>query len=130
VPAWIGALRSLTYLNVSENLLGELPPEIGGLGSLIELRALDAGLSGLPALDGLVSLRELHLRRNRFVELPESVRALRSLRLLDLRSNRLASLPEWIAELPDLQKLDLRWNEPVLEPPAALLARGCVVLTE
>jgi Leucine-rich repeat (LRR) protein len=115
---------------VSENPLRELPPEIGRLGALIELRALDAGLSSLPPLDGLASLRELHLRRNRFTELPESVRALRSLRLLDLRSNRLRELPGWIGELPDLQKLDLRWNEPVLDPPAALLERGCVVLTE
>jgi Leucine-rich repeat (LRR) protein len=130
VPAWIGALRSLTYLNVSENPLGALPPEIGRLGALVELRALDAGLSSLPALDGLVALRELHLRGNEFAALPESVRALRSLRLLDLRANRLAALPGWIVELPDLQKLDLRWNEPVLEPPAELLRRGCVVLTE
>jgi Leucine-rich repeat (LRR) protein len=115
---------------VSENPLCELPPEIGRLGALIELRALDAGLSSLPPLDGLASLRELHLRRNRFTELPESVRSLRALRLLDLRSNRLRALPGWIVDLPDLQKLDLRWNEPVLEPPQALLERGCVVLTQ
>ena len=69
---------------------------------------------------------------------------MRGLRTLDLGHNRLSSLPDlsrlaaleilylpgWIADLPDLQKLDLRWNEPVLEPPRALLERGCVVLTE
>jgi Leucine-rich repeat (LRR) protein len=60
---------------------------------------------------------------------PETVRRLHELRLLDLRANRLTSVPHWIAELPRLEKLDLRWNV-VYDPPAELLASGCVVLTE
>ncbi len=116
--------ESLTYLNVGENPLDALSPL--SLPRLIELRALDAGLDSLPSLE-LPRLRELHLRGNRFTEVPESVRSLRALRLLDLRANRLASVPDWLAELPDLQKLDLRWNE-LYEPPE--VPPDCVVLTE
>ena len=117
---------SLTYLNISENpltrvVLGELP-------RLIELRMLDLGLESLPPL-ALPALRELHLRRNAFTEVPPAVRELRELRLLDLRANRLKAVPDWLVELPRLEKLDLRWNE-VYEPPAALVDRGCVVLCE
>ena len=117
---------SLTYLNVSENPLTELPA--WRLGALIELRALDLGLTTLPDFE-LPALRELHLRRNAFTEVPSVVRSLRELRLLDLRANRLASVPEWIVELPRLEKLDLRWNG-VFDPPSGLIERGCVVLTE
>jgi Leucine-rich repeat (LRR) protein len=116
---------SLTYLNVSENPLPAL--SLRALPRLIELRALDLGLTSL-ALPPLPALRELHLRRNRFATVPD-VRHLRELRLLDLRANRLTSAPAWLAELPRLEKLDLRWNE-VYEPPPGLRERGCVVLLE
>ena len=115
---------SLTYLNISENPLASV--ELGELPRLIELRMLDLGLTTFPEV-ALPSLRELHLRRNAFTEIPEVVRDLTELRLLDLRANALTSVPEWIAELPRLEKLDLRWNA-VTEPPAALVDRGCVVL--
>jgi Leucine-rich repeat (LRR) protein len=117
---------SLTYLNISENPLRSV--DLGELPRLIELRMLDLGLSELPEV-ALPSLRELHLRRNRFTAIPDVVRGFKELRLLDLRANALTSVPDWIAELPRLEKLDLRWNE-VYEPPAALVDRGCVVLCE
>jgi len=120
--------RSLTYLNVSENPLREL--SLGDFPALVELRALDLGLSSL-SLGAMPALRELHLRRNRFAAVPEVVRSLPSLRLLDLRANRLTSVPEWITELPRLEKLDLRWNELFEDDvPAGLRERGCIVLTE
>ena len=117
---------SLTYLNISENPLGEIV--LGEQPRLIELRMLDLGLTAFPDV-ALPALRELHLRRNRLTAIPDVVRTFTELRLLDLRANRLTSVPDWIAELPRLEKLDLRWNE-VYEPPAALVERGCVVLCE
>jgi Leucine-rich repeat (LRR) protein len=116
---------SLRYLNVSQNPLGALPRL--ELPSLLELRALDLGLTSLDAV--LPSLRELHLRRNALTCVPSCVRAMRELRVLDMRSNRLRSVPAWVVELPRLEKLDLRWNE-VFEVPAGLVERGCFVLTE
>jgi Leucine-rich repeat (LRR) protein len=118
--------RSLTYLYVSENPLPGL--SLGDFPDLLELRALDLGLTAL-RLGALPALRELHLRRNAFTAVPEVVRSLRELRTLDLRANRLTSVPDWIGELPRLEKLDLRWNE-VYDVPAGLRERGCFVLTE
>jgi Leucine-rich repeat (LRR) protein len=117
---------SLTYLNISENPLRSVA--LGSLPNLIELRMLDLELEAFPDV-ALPSLRELHLRRNRFTAVPEAVRSFRELRLLDLRANALTAVPDWIAELPRLEKLDLRWNE-VYEPPRELVERGCVVLCE
>jgi Leucine-rich repeat (LRR) protein len=117
---------SLTYLNISENPLRSVA--FGPLPNLIELRMLDLDLEVFPDV-ALPSLRELHLRRNRFTAVPEAVRSFRELRLLDLRANALTAVPDWIAELPRLEKLDLRWNE-VYEPPRELVERGCVVLCE
>jgi Leucine-rich repeat (LRR) protein len=113
---------------VGENPLDGLA--LGDFPNLIELRALDAGLSAI-TLGGLPSLRELHLRTNAFTAIPEVVRGLRELRVLDMRANRLTTVPDWIADLPRLEKLDLRWNEIRDEDaPASLRARGCVVLCE
>jgi Leucine-rich repeat (LRR) protein len=118
--------RSLTYLNVSENPLRSLT--LGDFPALIELRALDLGLSSI-SLGAMPALRELHLRRNAFTAVPTVVRGLRELRHLDLRANRLTAVPEWMVELPRLEKLDLRWND-VHDVPDGLRERGCVVLTE
>jgi Leucine-rich repeat (LRR) protein len=115
---------SLTYLNVSENPLTELPAF--DLPQLLELRCLDLGLTALAPLH-TPRLRELHLRTNAFDHVPETIRSMRELRTLDMRANRLTSVPDWLVELPRLEKLDLRWNE-VLEVPRALLDRGCFVL--
>ena len=61
--------------------------------------------------------------------MPEAVRSLRRAAAARPAREPADAVPDWIAELPRLEKLDLRWNE-VYDPPAALLARGCVVLTE
>ena len=76
------------------------------------------------------SLRELHLRNNLFLSLPEWVGDLKSLRHLDLRGNRLTTLPESLSRLRNLQKLDLRWNKWLKLPGwlQALQRRGCIVL--
>jgi Leucine-rich repeat (LRR) protein len=129
LPAWIGELRALTYLNAAENGLVEVPA-LEGLERLIELRLMHNALTALPPLPA--SLRELHLRGNAFTAVPEAVRGLRELRVLDLRANRLAGpLPDWLAELPRLEKLDLRWND-FDDPPVwpAGLSSACVVLRD
>jgi Leucine-rich repeat (LRR) protein len=127
LPAWLGSLRALTYLNVAENGLRSLP-ELAGLTSLIELRLMHNRLTDVPPLPP--SLRELHLRGNECVSVPEAVRGLPELRVLDLRANQLSGrLPSWLAELPRLEKLDLRWNS-FDDPPYGPTPPGCVVLTE
>ncbi|MFG2909814.1 GNAT family N-acetyltransferase [Kitasatospora sp. NPDC048286] len=157
LPEELGRLTALRYLNVGENQLAELPATIGGLASLVELRAQHNRLTALPeSIGGLRSLRELWLRGNELTGLPESfgwlgelrelelrenalaevpavLAGLPRLRRLDLRGNRIADLPDWLADpgaLPALEKLDLRWNDarPSARLVAELAARGCVTL--
>jgi len=93
-----------------------------------ELRAEQAQLHAL-AIDRLAGLRELALRGNALVTLPE-LAGLTELRVLDLRSNQLDTLPEGLRDLA-LIKLDLRWN-PLRARPTwldELSERGCLVYT-
>ena len=106
------------------------PTEICGLASLIELRASDNQLTGLPDSVGQLSrLRELHLRNNKLTTVPGSIGALLQLRQIDLLGNPLTYLPSTIATLPRLEKLDLRWVDTLARPAwiRDLEARGCVV---
>jgi hypothetical protein len=54
---------------------------------------------------------------------------MRELRQIDLRENPVIHLPESVLALPRLEKLDLRWVA-TLEPPSwlgSLEAKGCAV---
>jgi len=128
LPPWISELASLTYLNAAENGL-EAVPALDGLTRLLELRLMHNALTDVGPLPP--SLRELHLRGNLLLHVPEPVRGLPELRVLDLRANRLAgALPGWLAELPRLEKLDLRWNDWDDPPTWPEMPDRCVVLRD
>lgn len=117
------SITNVRYLNVGGNPLGRLALEDSAIR---ELRAEQAQLHTL-AIDQLAGLRELSLRGNDLVTLPE-LSGLTALRVLDLRGNQLDTLPDGVRDLA-LIKLDLRWN-PLRAPPAwldELSARGCLV---
>lgn len=83
VPRSIGALRSVTSLNLQDNALTELPRE----------------------LFDLESLRALHLGGNRIKSLPEAIGRLRHLCVLNVEQNRLESLPRALENLTKLEVL-------------------------
>ncbi len=127
VPATHGA----TYLNVSDNPLESFEPADPALQ---ELRAERCQLRQLtPRLVRLSSLRELSLRDNAIVRLPDNLAQLTRLEALDLRGNQLDDLPEALGALPALRKLDLRWNPLRRWQPQrpgwvdALARRGCAI---
>lgn len=119
------SITGVRYLNVGNNPLGRLALADYAIR---ELRAEQAQLHTL-AIDRLAGLRELSLRGNELVTLPE-LAALTELRVLDLRGNQLDTLPDGLRDLA-LHKLDLRWN-PLRACPAwldELRERGCLVYT-
>ena len=103
-------------LGLAENgLRGPLPPEIGELRSLRELRIFNTEITGPlpPEIGQIENLRILYLGRSQLTgPLPPEILQLRNLRSLDLGSNRLTgSIPSEIGRLHYLSQLNLGRNQ-------------------
>ena len=90
LPRSKNKLLNLTTLNLDQNQLTELPPEIGQLTSLTKLHLSFNQLTELPPEIGqLTNLTRLHLAKNQFTELPEEILNLPSLDT-EIRENLIA----------------------------------------
>jgi len=108
LPAEIGNLTYLTYLDLAWNELSSLPPEIGNLTNLTGLYLSQNQLSSLPAeIGNLTNLTSLGLWYNQLSSLPAEIGNLANLTWLQLWSNDLSSLPAEIGNLTNLTYLDL-----------------------
>ena len=102
-------LKSLTYLDLSNNLIRSLPQEITSLTSLthIYLRNNLLGDDDLPKDMGTLklTLRDLNISGNRFTTIPSTILSLRGLRNLFMGGNRITSIPPAVQELRRLRVL-------------------------
>ncbi|KAH8051265.1 pyrophosphatase [Aureococcus anophagefferens] len=99
VPRTLGALRELKVLHIvgaspveKLQLVGQLPPELGDLAKLEELRVSYSSVAGLipEQLGALASLATLELRSNQLMGfVPPAVLALERLAVLRVDDNRL-----------------------------------------
>jgi Leucine-rich repeat (LRR) protein len=118
LPPEIGQLSSLQTLDLGNNQLSALPPEIGNLSSLQMLDLLGNQLSALPPeIGNLSSLQMLDLGYNQLSKLPPEIGQLSSLQTLDLGNNQLSKLPPEVGNLSSLQMLDLGNNQLSKLPP-------------
>ena len=112
VPAVIGQLTSLVYLDLGFNELTSVPAEIGQLTALEELDLCANKLTSVPAEIGrLTSLTKLVLGCNQLTGVPAEIWQLTSLRELDLSENQLTSLATEIGQLTSLMELHLEHNQ-------------------
>ena len=112
VPACIGRLTALRWLNLSDNQLTSVPAEIGQLTSLEELYLDDNKLTSVPAEIGqLASLQLLNLSDNQLTSLPAEIGQLTSMKGLWLCGNRFTTLPVEVGRLTSLQGLSLGGNQ-------------------
>ena len=138
IPAEIGELSELTYLDLRENFItGTVPTEIGNLtnlkilllganslrgplpatiGQMYSLETVSFGglqLTELPeSFSNLKNLKQLYLGYNQLTEFPISVRGLSKLETLLLNNNQISGqLPIWLAELNNLSQLYVQNNE-------------------
>lgn len=113
-PSLVSGLTALTYLNVSHNLLGHLPPEIKQLKNLKTLIACHNLLVTLPAeIRSLASLTQLDVAHNFIVALPPDIGSLSRLVKIDLSMNLLSDLPDGkgvLGKLVLLERLNLHGN--------------------
>jgi len=105
LPAEIGELDKLQYLDLSHNEFKTIPAQIGQLGNLRRLNLSFNLLTEIPAeIGNLGFLHTLYLHQNRLTTLPEEIANLDSLKSLQLASNELDSLP---ASLLTMKNIDI-----------------------
>uniref|UniRef100_UPI00398F5831 leucine-rich repeat-containing protein 28 isoform X2 n=1 Tax=Pristiophorus japonicus TaxID=55135 RepID=UPI00398F5831 len=111
IPEAIGTLVKLQSLDLSNNALAVLCPEIGQLKSLRHLRLAKNQLKFLPSEIGdLRELQTLDVSTNCLTTLPESLHLCFSLQYLAADHNHLKDLPRQLCMLPNLNELSVTSN--------------------
>jgi len=120
----LARLTALTTLNLSHNLLSQLPVDMANLTNLRELHVSHNVIVKLPsALFSLTNLQILNASNNAITSIPAEVGQLRSLERLDLSNNSIRRLPPEIRKCEKLKELCLRGN-PWVCPQARVCERG------
>ncbi|KAJ6663943.1 hypothetical protein lerEdw1_008897 [Lerista edwardsae] len=111
VHFFVDGLQNLVLLNLNNNQLSFLPPEIRRLENL-ECVSLDNNqLKCIPKeFCCLQKLHELHLSHNSIIALPEEIGNLTKLKVLILSRNQIQELPDGLCKLKSLQVLDVAGN--------------------
>ncbi|XP_015261540.1 PREDICTED: leucine-rich repeat-containing protein 69 [Gekko japonicus] len=118
-PLVCGGLQNLVLLNLNNNQLSYLPPEIHRLENLECLSLNNNQLQSIPReLCCLRKLRELHLTHNSLTALPEEIGHLTKLKILSLSRNQIEELPEGLCKMASLRVLDLAGNNIQIFPTA------------
>ena len=124
LPPEIGELTKMDGLSLWRNQLTTLPPEITKLDNLVYLDLRDNQLTTLPPeITKLDNLVYLDLGNNQLTVLPPEIGELTNLTTLDIKNNQLTTLPTEIGKLSNLTELDLRGN-PIPIPPEILAKTG------
>jgi internalin A len=112
IPAEIGQLTHLSWLDLDSNQLTNLPIEIGLLTNLIKLYLNHNQLTNLTSkIKLLTNLSMLNLSENQLTTLPAEIGQLTNLSILNLSSNQLTNLPAEIGQLTNLSMLNLSSNQ-------------------
>ncbi|NXO86672.1 LRCH3 protein, partial [Sitta europaea] len=145
IPEAVVNLQSLTFLNISRNQLSTLPGHLCSLPlkvliasnnklvsipeeieRLRQLTELDVSCNEIqtipPQIGSLESLRDLNVRRNNLVRLPEELAELPLIRL-DFSCNKITTIPVCYRNLRHLQTIMLE-NNPLQSPPAQICIKG------
>jgi len=112
LPPEIGLLSNLQELSLSNNKIETLPPEIGSLSNLRVLWLHNNEIKTLPPeIGSLSNLQVLYLNNNQIETLPPEIGLLSNLRSLYLDNNEIETLPPEIGSLSNLQVLWLYNNK-------------------
>lgn len=108
----IGNLMDLKILRLECNRLSKLPNEFKNLTRLEEIELSFNEFSDFPyELMELPNLTGIFFPANRFNVLPPQIKSLRKLKNLYLNANQISTLPHEIVELTTLKRLNLHSNQ-------------------
>ncbi|XP_069046749.1 leucine-rich repeat-containing protein 28 isoform X3 [Lepisosteus oculatus] len=111
IPEAIGSLAKLQSLDLSDNALQVLCPELGRLRSLRHLRLANNQLKSLPPEIGdLRDLETLDVSMNCLSALPERLHQCLSLQCLTADRNSLRCFPRQLCQLHSLNELSMAGN--------------------
>lgn len=106
LPRELGYLKNLSVLNVSNNLIEEIPDTVAFLSKLKALNVSQNKLVQLPpSIGNLPKLVIIIANNNNLKSLPRQFKNLINLVSLDVSNNPLKSLPAEVATLKSLRKL-------------------------
>ena len=106
---------NIDYVNLDRNELTNVDA-VAKLEGLKWLRLNDNKLAVLPDLKGLVNLRRIYLRNNKFAAVPETLKDLPALTDIDLSGNPIKEIPQWLAEKRGLKNLSFSRTQVVKLP--------------
>ncbi len=112
LPPEIGNLTNLLGFSLQGNQLTRLPLEIGNLTKLTHVSLSDNQLTSLPStIANLTNLMVLNASDNFLTYLPSEIGRLTNLKTLDISSNKLTTLPPEIGQLSHLTQLVIARNK-------------------
>ena len=112
LPPEIGRLTHLKKLILGRNKLSSFPAEIRHLTDLTTLDLTSNQFSVFPdEIVELVNLTELYLSANDLTEISSKISNLTKLETLYLNANKLTAIPHEISKLTNLLRLDLSGNQ-------------------
>ncbi|XP_017062006.1 leucine-rich repeat-containing protein 40 [Drosophila ficusphila] len=127
LPTNISQFSKLSVLNLSGNLLSDLPMELGGLHLLQELDISHNRFHHLPpCIHELEGLRTLLAHDNQIKAIDASeagLGGLRELENLDLKNNNIQLVPPVLGRMEKLNSLEL-WGNPFRQPRHQILSMG------
>ena len=113
LPPEIGKTKGLTKIKAANNKLCRIPEEIG---KLVGLQHLDLSNNLLifnslpPSLSKLTYLKHLNLSNNEIRDMPEYILSMKKLKELLMSDNQLTEAPSFLNRLDTLRQLDLSHN--------------------
>jgi Leucine-rich repeat (LRR) protein len=120
----IEKLSSLEKLQLSKNRISTLPPPLFSLSNLSFLDLSDNDISDLPKkIENLENLQELLLSKNQIYSLPSDLLALSKLTNLDVRFCRVEHIPPEVGMMTSLKSLKIAGNN-LKTPPAEIASKG------
>ena len=112
IPSEIGNCTDLVFFDISYNDLTSLPATIGQMTKLVFFNCLSNKISVIPAeIGSLVALDRLYFSNNKITSIPSEIGNLVNLRRLYLEDNDITSIPSTVGTMAGLDILSLSRNK-------------------